>query len=81
VAGLVFSVAVVFAFPLLLLVALYVIPTLVNRHSRTICSKDYRELITATPHLSIATTGKPRYLVMILGAVFTAILWRGSPLF
>jgi hypothetical protein len=79
VAGLVFSVAVVFAAPILLPGAFFVVPTLANRQSRFICSRAYRELVAATPHLNFATSNVPRYFVMIMGAVITAIAWHGFP--
>lgn len=79
VAGLVFSIAVVLAAPILLIGAFFVVPKLANRQSRFICSRAYRELVATTPHLNFATSDVPRYFVMIMGAVITAIAWHGFP--
>ena len=79
VAGLLFVVASVLGFVLLLPFAFFVVPTLANRQSRTICSSEYRKLVASTPHLDIATSGVPRYFVMIFGAVVTVALWFGIP--
>jgi hypothetical protein len=71
IAAVVVSALTVFVFPFYLLIAIYVIPTLVNQQARQIFSTEYRAVIAASPHLSITTPRAPRVIILTLGIAFT----------
>lgn len=73
IAAVVVSTLSVFVFPVYLLVALYVIPTLINRQARQVFTNEYRAVIAATPHLSVPTSRAPRVIILVLGIAFAVI--------